>query len=1154
MKEQEFESMDFLSNAQKTETLPCDLNITGCLPNNFLNISEEIDTNLAPYNAPSAITTSIEITSTLLSDLGVPGASTIGLLLGKLVNLLWPGGENDKSVWTSLLNESEELVNQKIEDITVITNAETALRGMHRVLQSYRSALNSWINPKGERISPEAMRTTYISALTTLNNSMASFSVPKHELPLLTLYSQAANIYLYVAKDITIFGKEWGFTYRNPEREGDIEFYYNEFLKYTAEHSEYCIDWYNQGLNQLPQLNSRDWVKYNKYRREMTIMVLDTVSLFSSYDGFLYPQKTKTELTRMIFTDPIVYEDKPNYTWHQLAPSFSDIEDSAVPKPDYFRVLRNLLIHTKSYGSGVSATNYWSSHDLTYSLTNTPIYHQVSFGNKITNGDDKYNNFSLSGRDVYKIISIARQNGPSYTDFIVNQFEMETLNTLNQKNMLSYNHPSEWSNCQTFDSTTELPVTTNPPTTYGDDKQYSHRLGFISEVQHSSSRPNLIPIYGWTHTSVNLDNRIYSDRITQIPAIKSSPDIGGNFQNVAKGPGFNGGYVTTARSVNALVDVLKLQVTLDQNSLAQKYRVRLRYASNKRVPATLFTNTSGDYKFELQPSEVAPNPPYTKYQSFRYIDIPGLVSFTSTTDVVTVYLDMRYAPVGSYVEVDRIEFIPSNETAELEKDLEKMKQAVNALFAEGRNVLKLDVTDRQIDMLSNLINCLPEDVDPNAKRNLLNDVRYAKRLSQSRNLFVDSDFKLFNTGNGWSGSQSISISEGNILFKGPYLRLLGSNDDGSIPTYLYQRIDESKLKAYTRYKVRGFIGESKDLELYIVRYDGNTHTVMNVLPPRMSPSIVLDSCGIPDRCKTQIEFDVSDTLSTEGSSSDPHAFSYHIDIGDVDLNENLGIWVIFKISTPDGYATLGNIECVEDVPLVGGALAQIKKKEQKFKEKIIEIRADTQRIYTEAKQAINNLFTDPPQDTKLKLATSLAKILEADEIAQRIPEIYNQWLYNIQGMNYSLFQELNTRIYQALELYTLRNLVQNPRFLDELSNWNVTSNVSVQQISGIPVLVLSNWDAQVKQRIVLKEDRGYILRVTAKKEGVGAGNVIVSDCVGNAETLIFTSCNDKSTNISSNYDTQSIEFFPDADQVYIEITESEGTFYIQNIELFLMKE
>ncbi|WP_257145446.1 hypothetical protein, partial [Bacillus cereus] len=33
------------------------------------------------------------------------------------------------------------------------------------------------------------------------------------------------------------------------------------------------------------------------------------------------------------------------------------------------------------------------------------------------------------------------------------------------------------------------------------------------------------------------------------------------------------------------------------------------------------------------------------------------------------------------------------------------------------------------------------------------------------------------------------------------------------PTYAYQKVDESKLKSYTRYLVRGFVGNSKDLEL-----------------------------------------------------------------------------------------------------------------------------------------------------------------------------------------------------------------------------------------------------------------------------------------------------------------------------------------------------
>lgn len=62
---------------------------------------------------------------------------------------------------------------------------------------------------------------------------------------------------------------------------------------------------------------------------------------------------------------------------------------------------------------------------------------------------------------------------------------------------------------------------------------------------------------------------------------------------------------------------------------------------------------------------------------------------------------------------------------------------------------------------------------------------------------------------------------------------------------------------------------------------------------------------------------------------DSHAFSFSIDTGNLDFNNNLGIWILFKISNPDGYATLGNLEVIEEKPLVGEEINHVKEKEKR---------------------------------------------------------------------------------------------------------------------------------------------------------------------------------------------------------------------------------
>ncbi|MEW9597622.1 delta endotoxin C-terminal domain-containing protein, partial [Bacillus toyonensis] len=289
--------------------------------------------------------------------------------------------------------------------------------------------------------------------------------------------------------------------------------------------------------------------------------------------------------------------------------------------------------------------------------------------------------------------------------------KFDSISNTNKISEEIYKHQSNWPIKETKDSITELSLATNPPTTFGKVAEYSHRLAYISEAYRShnpSKYPAYIPVFGWTHTSVCYDNKIFPDKITQIPAVKSASVEGGTWQNVVKGPGFTGGDVTTAVSPAILTDVIKIHVTLDSNSLSQKYRARLRYASNTYVAATLYTNTSSNYHFELTKGATEQ---FTTYNSFQYVDIPGSIQFNNTSDTVSVYLHMD-STTNASVQIDRIEFIPIDVNYEEKEKLEKAQQAVNALFTAGRNALQTDVTDYKVDQVSILVDCVSRDLYP----------------------------------------------------------------------------------------------------------------------------------------------------------------------------------------------------------------------------------------------------------------------------------------------------------------------------------------------------------------------------------------------------------------------------------------------------------
>ncbi|MDY7522284.1 hypothetical protein SBO61_29810, partial [Bacillus thuringiensis] len=551
--------------------------------------------------------------------------------------------------------------------------------------------------------------------------------------------------------------------------------------------------------------------------------------------------------------------------------------------------------------------------------------------------------------------------------------------------------------------------------------------------------------------------------------------------------------------------------------------------------------------------------------------------------------------------IDRIEFIPVDETYEAEQDLENAKKAVNALFTNTKDGLRPGVTDYEVNQAANLVECLSDDLYPNEKRLLFDAVREAKRLSEERNLLQDPDFQEINGENGWTASTGIEVVEGDALFKGRYLRLPGARqiDTETYPTYLYQKIDEGVLKPYTRYRLRGFVGRSQGLEIYTIRHQTN-RIVKNVpdnLLPDASPGNAGD--GI-NRCSEQkyinSRLEGEKGLPNGSRSAEAHEFSLPIDIGEIDYNENAGVWVGFKITDPEGYATLGNLELVEEGPLSGDALERLQREEQQWKIQMTKRREETDRKYMIAKQAVDRLYADY-QDQQLNPNVEITDITAAQNVIQSIPYVYNDAFPGLPGMNYTKFTELTDRLQQAWSLYDQRNAIPNGDFRNELSNWNTTAGVNVQQLNGTSVLVIPNWDAQVSQQFTVQPNQRYLLRVTARKEGIGNGFVSIRDGGNQTETLTFSASdydtngvyniqasNTNGYNTNNAYDTQvsntngydtntvyntngyntngvyndqtgyitkTAEFIPHTNQVWIEMSETEGTFYIESVELIV---
>nr|AGU13818.1 pesticidal protein [Bacillus thuringiensis] len=1112
-----------------------------------LNIIEENNV-IDPVSGTAALVTARKIGGKIIKKLGEAALSKI---LKEILGYLWPTSGEDDS-WTDMMTAVEELIDQKIQE-QVELDALTELEKIGEAVEAYYIALDDWEPVPEDMFSLSEVIKRYDFAQQLARASMPEFKKKGYEIPLLATYANAANVHLLLMRDMQIYGERWGI----PKE--DIELYLSEQENFTSEYTDHCVKYYNEGLNQLKNksgVSGLVWENYNRFRTEMTILVLDIVAVFPRYNVIEYPIDSTVELTRTIYLDPLGYtgnsnDEHPEY--YASTKSFSSIESRAIPAPTLFQWITELQVYSAKGSHGSTYTTWWTGHKVTAKPTNGGLESKYDFGS--SSGSQNKDVFALDGKDVYdsqSMLTSISYSGIRY--FGCPQFKLNWINKNNELAEQIFNYSSNVGSSfsEYRYSKDELPIELLASPIYGDIEEYSHRLSHVSEVIKDYGQ-GIIPVLGFTHVSVSRDNRIYSDKITQIPAVKMyelvSPAV------VVKGPGSTGGDLVKRGSSG---NIGSMNVTVN-SPLSQKYRVRVRYATNASGQLNVSINDKLTLQkpFERTGTTIGEGTDLS-YDSFGYLEYSTTIQFPNEHPKITFNLS-HWSGSGAFY-IDKIEFIPVDENYDERVTLEKAQKAVNALFTAGRNALQKDVTDFKVDQVSILVDCIPGELYPNEKRELLSLVKYAKRLSYSRNLLLDPTFDSINSPdeNGWYGSNGIAIGNGNFVFKGNYLIFSGTNDT-QYPTYLYQKIDESKLKEYTRYKLRGFIESSQDLEAYVIRYDAKHETldVSNNLFPDISP---VNACGEPNRCAALQYLDENPRLECssiqDGILSDSHSFSLNIDTGSIDYDENVGIWVLFKISTPEGYAKFGNLEVIEDGLVIGEALARVKRQETKWRNKLTQLRTETQAIYTRAKQAIDNLFTNA-QDSHLKIGATFASIVAARKIVQSIREAYMSWLSIVPSVNYPIFTELNERVQRAFRLYDVRNVVRNGRFLSGVSDWIVTSDVKVQEENGNNVLVLSNWDAQVLQCLNLYEDHGYILRVTARKEGLGEGYITITDEEGHTDQLTFGGCEEiDSSNsfVSTGYITKELEFFPDTEKVRIEIGETEGTFQVESVELFLMED
>ncbi|WP_180235406.1 insecticidal delta-endotoxin Cry8Ea1 family protein, partial [Bacillus cereus] len=609
----------------------------------------------------NGVVAGLAITSYILS-VSFPMVSAAVGIISVLLPILWPeqagppGTTEAQFTWDQWMQAAEELVDQRVESV-VKDLAIEGLKSLQSSISDYNRAIcNLKTDPSDERLK-ERVRIEFNDADDKAKEVMIRLGNPRNAVPLLADYAQAANLHLLLLRDAVKFGESWGFTALEVQ-----QYYFNNEVgnpglkQLLATYTDHCVRYYNEGLQK--RYETGDWYTFNDYRRNMTLMVMDIVSVWPTYDPMLYKFPTKSQLTRTVYKDFLRDTIRP--------PAISDVENSVTVPLGLFRWIRGLGYH----GIPVNGSNVWNGLVQSYQYTLGDSLYEERKGEFLGNPELLgYLAVPLPtvGDDVWSIIPnyypIESSSGyiPN-TAIFFHDFRFQLLKSEEQRVSIAYedgisrkfglpcksNHATDCDPCQPC---TELPNASDPC----DDKSlYSHRFSHMGILYTTPTDFTLCPCFGWTHVSADANNLIDAEKITQIPAVKAC-ELQSD-ATVIKGPGSTGGDLVQLYRDGSF----RIRLT---GQVQKGYRLRIRYALPHGNFAQLniyrYVNIDGSWQRDFG-SNLDTETTYYSGKSLQYNSFGYATMFYSLPPSPSKDWDMYFKgySYGAPLIIDKIEFIP----------------------------------------------------------------------------------------------------------------------------------------------------------------------------------------------------------------------------------------------------------------------------------------------------------------------------------------------------------------------------------------------------------------------------------------------------------------------------------------------------------------
>nr|AGV55017.1 insecticidal protein Cry20Bb1 [Bacillus thuringiensis serovar mogi] len=596
----------------------------------------------------SLILSSIGILNQVIALTGVLGKTPeIINIVQEMVSLIRGNTGND------LLVHVEQLIQQTLA--TQYRSAATgAIYGISRAYNNYLEFFRQW-----ERNRTPQNGQQVESAFTTVNTlcinalaPQASLSRRGFETLLLPNYALAANFHLLLLRDAVLYRTQW---LANSISTTNVNI--QILTRAINEYRNHCNYWYNNGLNRFTRTSFNDWVRFNAYRRDMTLSVLDFVTVFPTYDPIRYPRPTNVELTRIVYTDPI---SPPRGFPRTNPPSFNQMENLIISGGPSF--LNQLRIYTTFYHDPHHVNrDYWAGNR-----------------NYLSNGISRQSgsttpwptNIPMQNIDIFRvnltthdIDSIQRSYGGVHrSDFI----GVNTIN--NQRTTLFYHQNVDTSRFLTRNETVFLPGDSGLEP---NEQNYTHRLFQVMTTYRINPNARRAAfLHAWTHRSLRRRNGFRTDQIMQIPAVKTIST--GDDRAVVLNYGEN------IMKLDNLTSGLSYKVTATDSAASNtRFIVRVRYASMDNNKLNLVLNGAQIASLNVERTVQNGGESLTALQceDFKYATFAGDFQMGSQS-IFGIFKDISNA---DFI-LDKIELIPSHFMSSLEQTQDDYSYNQNTIY------------------------------------------------------------------------------------------------------------------------------------------------------------------------------------------------------------------------------------------------------------------------------------------------------------------------------------------------------------------------------------------------------------------------------------------------------------------------------------------